>query len=1073
MKKSVQLALLLCMFLQYSFAQTTSVTGTVTSADSEEPVPGVSILVKGTSRGAVTDLDGKYSLEVPAGGEVLIFSFIGMTTQEVPIDNRTVIDVAMASDAKELSEVVVTALGVERNRNELAYAAQEVKGDQVSRARSADFVSTLSGKVAGLDVRTNNTMGGATNVVIRGYSSISGNNQALFVIDGVPVSNANNNADAQAGGGVATDYGNAASDINPDNIASVNVLKGAAATALYGSRAANGVVMITTKKGKKNSMNISINSGVIWSSMDKSTFIRYQDQYGGGYAQEFRDSQDFGDGVAPVVRFQDDASYGPAYDPNLQVYQWDAIDPTSPFFGQTRPWVIAQNDPSTYYETGLNSNQSIAVSGGGEQSTFNLGYTRNDIKGNLPNSSIDKNMLNFSGSYDATEKLTVSASANYTKIDGIGRYGTGYNGRNPNQQFRQWWQTNVDLKEQESAYFRNKQNETWNWNSSNTGPIYSDNPYWSAYENYSNDSRDNLYGFAMINYELTDWLSIMGRATLNTTFDMQEERIAVGSAGVAEYARYNRSYRESNYDLILNFNKQLSEDFKLNGLLGGNIRREETSDIRAETNGGLVVPRLYSLSNSASPIEPPVERYTRRGVDGVYANANLGYKDMLFLELSARQDKSTTLPEGDNSYFYPAAGANFVFSEVIENAPWLTHAKARINYAEVGNDAPPLSVYDVYTKPTSFGSTPLFSIPSTRNNDQLVPERQRSWEAGVEMDFFNSLFGFDFTMYKSSTINQILPVATTTATGYSERYVNAGEMENKGIEIAAYVTPIQTNDFMWNMSLNFTLNRNKVISLYGEGENKVDNIPIESFQGGVSVNAAVDQPYGVIRGTDFIYTNEQRTVDENGYYMATGAADRIIGDPNPDWLGGINNTLTYKGVSLAFLIDIRKGGDIFSLDQWYGEGTGLYPETAGLNAQGNPSRDPVADGGGVLLPGVKEDGSPNDIYAENQDGNGLTPFGYAANNYAGAPRAMYVYDGSYVKLRELVLSYSLPQTLIARMGAIKGIDLQLVGRNLWIIHKNMEYSDPEEGLGSGNARGYQSGAYPAMRNYGFNIKLNF
>jgi hypothetical protein len=272
------------------------------------------------------------------------------------------------------------------------------------------------------------------------------------------------------------------------------------------------------------------------------------------------------------------------------------------------------------------------------------------------------------------------------------------------------------------------------------------------------------------------------------------------------------------------------------------------------------------------------------------------------------------------------------------------------------------------------------------------------------------------------------------------------------------------------MNLNFSRNRNEVLSLYED----VQNIPLQNFQGGVSLNAAVGHPYGVIRGNDFVYTNGERTVNSDGYYLVTPGANTIIGDPNPDWMGGFNNSLTFKGISLAFLIDVRKGGDIFSLDQWYGEATGLYPESAGLNDRGNPSRLPVAEGGGILLPGVKEDGSPNDIYAENQDGDGLTPFGYAANNYVGAPKAWYVYDGSFVKLREVALTYGLPQALIENIGFIKGVDLQLIGRNLWIIHKNMEYSDPEEGISSGNAgRGYQSGAYPAIKTYGFNVKLNF
>ncbi|MBB6609970.1 SusC/RagA family TonB-linked outer membrane protein [Pontibacter sp. Tf4] len=1074
MKKLLLLSfLLVSVLVQQAMAQSRAVSGKVTDAATNQPLPGVSVLVKGTTVGTATGVDGSFTLNVPEGANTLVFRYMSYKTVERAIGTQTTFNVGLETDAKQLDEVVVTALGIERNRNELAYSAQEVSAEQLTRARNENVVNALSGKVAGLDIRTNNTLGGSTNVIIRGYSSLTGNNQALFVIDGVPVSNANNNGTSQATGRGGADYGNAAADLNPDNIASVTVLKGGAATALYGSRAASGVIMITTKKGQKNSLNITVNSGVTWSSIDKDTYVKYQKEYGGGYFQGFRASKDLipdvGDGVAPVVSFQDDASYGPKFDPSLMVYQWDALDPFSPNYGKTRPWLAAENDATTFFETGVNSNQSIVINGGGDKTTFNLGYTRNDIKGNLPNSTLDKDMFNFNGSFEATDRLTVAASANYTRTVGVGRYGTGYSGNNPNQQFRQWFQTNIDLMEQKDAYFRNRQNITWNWNSSNDGPIYSDNPYWTQYENYSNDSRDNIYGFASATYKLTDWVNVVGRASFNTTTDMQEERVAVGSAGLPYYFRYNRDFNESNFDLMLNFNKDITEDLSFTGLLGSNLRRERTSSISASTNGGLVVPRLYSLSNSVSPINPPAEAYIRRGVDGIFANASLGFKDTYFLELSARRDKSTTLPDGDNAYFYPAAGVNVEFSNFIET-PWLSHGKLRVNYAEVGNDAPPLSIYDVYDKPTGFGSIPIFSLPSTKNNPNLKPERKKTLEAGIEADFMNSLFGFDFTWYQSTQVDQIMPVSQTAASGYTSRYVNAGEVENKGIEVTAFVNPIQTNDFTWTMNFNFARNRNKVVSLYED----VQNLTLASLQGGVSLNAAIGQPYGVIRGNDFVYTNGQRTVGENGYYLRSSRSDLVIGDPNPDWTGGFSNNLTYKGLSLGFLIDVRHGGDVFSLDQWYGEATGLYAHTAGLNAKGNPSRLPVAEGGGVLLPGVKEDGTPNDIYAENQDGDGMTPYGYAADNYAGAPRAMYVFDGSFVKLREVALTYALPESVLGNLGFIKGVDVQLIGRNLWIIHKNMEYSDPEEGLSSGNfGRGYQSGAYPAVRTYGFNVKLNF
>ena len=1038
------------------------------------PLPGVNVVVKGTTTGTVTDADGAYSLAVPAGGDVLVFTFIGLKTQEIAINGRAVVDANLEGDVTQLTEVVVTALGIERNKNELGYAAQQVSGDKIVAARGSNFVNALSGKVSGVDIKASNAMGGSTNVVIRGYKSIASNNQALFVVDGVPVSNANTNTTAQRSGGVGVDYGNAAQDINPDNIASVNVLKGAAATALYGSRAANGVVMITTKKGRKNSFDVIVNSGVTWGQIDKSTYTRYQKEYGAGYLPRFGANRDLDSGSLPAVVFGDDASYGPKFDGQM-VYQWDALDPASPNYRQARPWVAAANDPAnSYYETAVTSNQSVAISAGGDKTTYKVGYTRVDEKGVLPNSSIDRNMINFTASSELAKRMTLTTSANFTRIDGIGRYGTGYNGRNPNQTFRQWWQTNVDIKEQREAYFRNRQNVTWNWNAAGTGPLYSDNPYWSRYENYSNDSRNHFFGYATLNYDVTDWFSVLGRAAYDGTTDFQEERIAVGSSDPGQYLRFDRSFKETNFDLLLNFKKDISDNFSFRGMLGTNMRRHRLQSIRAQTNGGLVVPRFYALSNSLNPINPPTEEFERVGVDGLFANATFGFKNMVFLEGNARQDKSTTLPLNNNSYFYYSVAGNFVFSEALK-LDWLTNGKLRANYAEVGNDATALSVYDVYDKPTAIGSIPVFSLPNTKNNTNLEPERTKSWEVGVEADFFSNRLGFDLTFYQTNSINQILNVNVSGATGFTGKWLNSGEIENKGVEASLWVTPVQTNDFNWTVNFNFTRNRNMVVSLYGEGNAEVLNYPLTTLQGGVSLNAAKGFPYGVIRGKDFVLTNGQRTVNSAGYYQATSASNIVIGNPNPDWLAGINNTVEYKGVALQFLIDIRQGGQLFSLDQWYGEATGLYPNSAGLNDRGVDKRLPVDEGGGILLPGVQADGSANTVYGEAQDGDGQLPFGYAANGYAGAPHAWYVYDGSFVKLREASLTYSIP---VSRLGglskAFKAIDLSLIGRNLWIIDKKMEFSDPEDGLSSGNTNGgYQSGAYPMVKSYGFNVKLTF
>jgi TonB-linked SusC/RagA family outer membrane protein len=1080
MKKLLQSLFVLMLFAVNAMGQQRTITGTITGADDGLPIPGVNIKVAGTTIGTSASSEGKYTIAVPANAKELVFSSLGFTTQTKAIGTASVINVVMSSDAQSLSEVVVTALGIQRKKNELPYAAQEVKGEELTRTRDVNFINGLSGKVAGLDIKQSNAMGGSTNVVMRGYKSLTGNNQALFVIDGVPISNANTNTSDQTIGRGGYDYGNAAADINPDDIASVNVLKGAAASALYGSRAANGVIMITTKKGRKNSLGITVNTGVTFGQIDKSTFAKYQSEYGAGYVNQYSrdangelsgyDSPDrnfwyedvFGQGVSLITPFTEDASYGGAFNPSLLVYQWNAFDPSSPNYGKATPWVAAANDPSTFYKTGVNSSQSVSLEGGSDKTTFKFGYLRNDETGILPNSKITRNNFNFNGSHDVVENLTISASANYTNVKGLGRYGTGYDSANPNQQFRQWWQTNVDIKEQKAAYEREGKNITWNWaDIGATGPIYSNNPYWQRYKNVENDSRDRYWGNVAVTWKPLTWLDIMGRVTYDGANEMQEERIAVGGSDLSKYSRYNRSASETNYDLLLNFNKNITKDITFRGLLGSNLRRNYLASIFAETNGGLAIENFYSLSSSVNLINPPVERLERVAVDGLFASVNLGFKELIFVDGSIRRDQSTTLPVAQNSYWYPSIAGSFVFSNLMKDLGWLSYAKARLNYAEVGNDAAALSLFDVYTIRTVYGSNMLTSLPVNKNNANLKPERTRSVEAGLEANFFDSRLGFDFSYYRSSSVDQIMAVDVSTTTGYVKNFVNAGTVRNEGIEVSAFVLPVRTQDFSWTLNLNFSRNKNEVVELYGTNT----NLQLGTFQGGVTLNATVGEPFGTLRGQDYLYSNGQRVVGADGYYLQS-APNQLIGDVNPDWMGGIQNNIKYRDLNLSFLIDIKKGGSVFSLDQYYGQATGIYPESVGLNDLGNPKRTPVSEGGGVLLPGVDESGKQNTVRVEAYD-NATTPYGYSHN-----PQAAFVYDAGFVKLREAALTYTLPKKWTGEK-VVKGIDISLVGRNLWIIHKNVPYSDPEAGLSSGNIQGYQSGAYPSVRTLGFNVKFRF
>jgi TonB-linked SusC/RagA family outer membrane protein len=1069
------LTLILAFVVQITFAQQQSVTGNVADEDGL-PLPGVNIIIKGTSTGVQSDFDGNYAIQA-AQGDVLVFSFIGLKKAEYPVGTAAVINVTLEADAAQLSEVVVTALGIKREKKSLGYATQEVDGAAVSDVPTTNFMNSLSGKVAGLNIKSSGTMGGSANVIIRGSASLTGNNQALFVVDGTPISNANTNTSDQKSGRGGYDFGNAASDIDPNNIASINVLKGAAATALYGSRASNGVVIITTKRGSKGKgIGVSVSSTLMISDADKETLPKYQDQYGAGYGPYYQSGDGYfnlfdvnGDGTKDeTTPFTEDASFGAKFDPNRLVYQWNSIYPQLDTYQQATPWIAPEHTPNDIWGTGYTAINAVALDGGSETGSFRLSANNTMQEGNLPNSEIKRNSISFSGSQDLTEKLTASANVTFTKTDGKGRYGTGYDSSNPMQQFRQWSQTNVDLYEQRDAYFATRENITWNPNGpENLSPIYSDNPYWTRYENYETDTRNRYFGNLSLDYELNSIFSIAGRFSYDTYDELQEERINVGSADVAKYSRFNNRVAEYNYDLILSFNKDITEDLNLDGNLGANLRRNSRNSLYMTTNGGLNKPGFYALSNSASPIvttafpDPDTEYDATSMIDGVYARAGLGYLSTYYLEGTVRRDRSSTLPIANNTFWYPSVSTSVILSNLID-ATWLNFTKIRANYAEVGSDTTPYNVFNTYSVTAPFGVAGVASNNSQLNNRNLKPERSKSYEFGIESDFFNKRLGFDVSYYRTKTEDQITPVPVSTATGFATKYLNAGVVENKGIEVLLRLNPIKSTDFNWNMTVNFAKNESQVLELL----DGIDNLELANLQGGISINAAPGQPYGAIRGTDYLYDNAgNRIVKANGFYATTSTSNNIIGNIQPDWTGGVQNTIQYKNLSLAFLIDVQEGGDIFSLDTWYGFATGVYDQSVGLNDLGNPKRNTIANGGGVVLPGVTADGIPNTVRAATD--TYANPYGYARDANKG-----HIYDASFVKLREASLTYDFGAKTIGALP-INNASISLVGRNLWIIHKNLPYSDPEAGLSSGNVQGYQSGAYPAIREIGASVKINF
>lgn len=1073
-----RLKLLFSLFVFTGFsalmAQTVTIKGTVTSADDGTPIPSASVTVPGSTLGTLTDGAGKYTITVPVSAKTLTFTFVGMKTMAEEISARTTIDVAMATDMVGLDEVVVTALGITRDKKALGYSVQEVLGDNISKTKESNFVNSLSGKVAGVQITQSNTMGGSANVLIRGHKSLMSNNQALFVVDGIPLDNSITNSNNQIQGSGGYDYGNAAADINPDDIESMSVLKGAAAAALYGSRATNGVIMITTKKGvARKGIGVTVSAGLMFSQIDKATLPKIQKEYGGGYGVYYEDPSGYffytdldGDGTEDlIVPTSEDASWGAKFDPNLMVFDWVSLEPTdTQHYLKKTPWVAGKHDLSDFFETGIKQNYNVAFDGGNDKGTFRVSYSNLTEKGIMPNSELKKNSLNFGGSYKLSERLSVDANVTYINDKNKGRYGTGYDPGNPMQSLGQWFQTNVDIYDLRDYWITpDRRQRTWNYAYYDDLeiPIFHNNIYWTRYMNYQNDGRDRVFGYAMAHYILTPWLTLEGRASTDTYSEFQEERVAVYSNQTSGYNKFLRNFNETNFDLMARFNKSF-ENISINGLLGATSRRTTSKSTYGETIGGLLIPEFYNLMNSSSPIQTTeLERLS--GVNSLYGSVSLGFKNLVYVDITGRNDVSSTLPKKNNSYFYPSVSTSFIVSELpgLKGSKVFSFVKVRLNYAEVGSDAPVYSLNSTYVQDANWGTRGVFRNNPVLLNPDLKPERTKSMEAGLETKFFNNRFGFDLSLYKTNSVDQIMPVNITIASGFDQRYVNSGEIENKGIELALNATVIRTKDFTWDMQVNWFRNKNTVLSLY-EG---VDNILLNSVWD-VSTNIVKGMSYGQLRGIDFVYTNGKRTVGADGYYLKSEATDALLGSVLPDWNAGITTVFSYRGFVLSGLVDISQGGSLYSVDMKYGLATGLFAETAGLNAKGNPIRDAVEDGGGMIYSdAVYEDGSPNTTYIWAGDWD-------SGWNYDLLPTAYSVYDASYVKLREVSFGYSLPSKLLVKTPVSK-ITLSVVGRNLWLIHKNMPYYDPELSLSAGNIQGISDGAYPSTRTFGFNLTVGF
>lgn len=972
---------------------------------------------------------------------------------------------------QDIEGVVVTALGIKREKKSLGYSSQEVKADALTEGttNTGNIASQLSGKVAGLNVTTTSNFGGSANLVIRGVKSVDGASP-LVVIDGSPV----NNTSSLYGN---TDYGNALSDINQEDIASINVLKGAAASALYGERGLNGVILITTKNGRGNddgSWGVTWSTGVQAGFVDKSTFAEYQDKYGGGYDPSFYTEDPAPDGNF-YANFAEDASWGPRFNPNQLVYQWESLDPTSPTYGKATPWVAAKNTPIEFFETPFTFSNTVSLQKGNKSSNILFSYDNMTQSGLMPNSKLSKNTFSLKANYDFTDKLHASFYTTLTLQDTKGRAIGAYSD-NIMSGFRQWWQTNVDILSLRDAYFRNIANPveannygnvTWNpYDSSNLRPIFWNNPYFQAYENAPRDQRNRNFNVASLTYDFTKDISVMGRVSYDRSDLRVEQKMAIGTLATgfgasgndvaSGYARRDVRRSETNYDLIGNYKFDITDNINVSGIVGGTIRRNYNSSLYASTEGGLVIRNIYSLGNSAAPTLAPSESEVTWQTNSGYASASFDFYKIFYLDGTYRVDQSSTLPGGNNVYGYGSVTGALILSELIKPS-WMNFWKLRANYAEVGGTADPYQLAYYYAPAGFFGNVGLSGTQTRQPNSDLKPQRAKEFEVGTEGSFFKNRFTFDLAYYKTKTINQILPtLPISSASGLSTASVNAGQIDNWGYEVALGLVPIKTSNFTWNMDINWSQNRNKVVELLHNEVSDVSNVLLQGYQGGVSLNAREGEAWGTLVGSDYVFLNGQPVVNATtGYYLKQN--NQIIGNATPDWIGGVRNSFDYKGLSLSFLIDVRQGGDVFSTDMYYGLATGLYPESAVGDIREK----------GTVWPGVNPDGKTNTTNTRNPSAFG------SLDGYARMPASRFVYDGSYVKLREAAIGYTLPKTVLAGTW-VRDAKVSLVGRNLWIIHKNLPYADPENMVGGGlSSYGWSIGSLPTTRDIGLNVTLKF
>lgn len=963
----------------------------------------------------------------------MVFSYVGMAAKEEPV--KSVMKVTLNSSSQNLDEVVVTAIGIKRSEKSLGYAVSSVSGDEITKAREGNVVSALSGKVAGVRVgQTSGTVGGSSKIQIRGASSIGGNTSPLFVVDGLPIDNGAYNADGITGN---VDAGNRASDLSSDDIESMSVLKGAAATALYGARAKDGAIIITTKKGAKNAKTfITVNSSTRFENVSK--LPDFQNEYAQGTYGEYsvKNLNGWGPNIAAA------AAAGTKY-PNYKGEQ-----------------VILEANPDNvkdFYETGMSYINNVSVAGGGEKTDFRTSFSSVNQKGIIPGSDYNKYTFSVNAGMDLTSNFSARVSAQYVRNDSKGRAAQGSNDPNLLVPLINGMPRTINTQDIKNNWIDEYGNQM---------PLdpdgKSNNPYWIVNKNKYTNTLDRVIGNILLTYKPFKGLTITNNAGTDFYTENRRKVYAKGTIGEKDgkFQTWNLANKIINNDLMVTYETEIG-DFGIKAIAGHNINQREWRNDNVLANG-LIVDGLYTYTNAKST--SPKNHYEIKRLMGIYADLGFSYKSMLFVNVTGRNDWSSTLPVDNRSYFYPSVSAGFIFTELMENKDILNFGKVRVNYANVGSDEDPYQLAFQYSAVNTYFLQ--YSIVNTLPHNGLVgftgprklplsnlkPQNQSSFEIGADLRFLNNRIRLDATYYKSITTNQIVSIDVPLSTGYFTNNINAGKLTNNGVEITLGLTPVQTRNFKWDLDVNFASNK-QIINELAEG---LEEYTLTSGWSGLQTKAQIGKSFGIY-GTGW-------KRDDLGNYIInekTGLRETEnnvrLGDMFPDFTMGINNNLSYKGFNLSFLIDIRQGGSFYS-------GTVSSLRSSGLAAETAIGRESEFIEPGVI---INSDGTSrvNDVPVKSMQDYWMH-VAKTANTEGG------IFDGSYVKLRELTFSYSLPRKWFANF-LVKSVDLGFEGRNLWIIKSHVPHIDPEANFFGAEEIGEAVEFYsiPTTRSFGFNIKL--